>query len=359
MTARSSFLLTTFEVLCVILTLFGLTQMIDSAGRWQFEIMSNWTSIFVLLGGMLLVSILIATLWHRKDPDRIGKTHHWMQDISAYYLVYMICSYAFAKILKTQFQPPNYVLETPIGELNGFWLTWTYFGFSETFAYILGYTQIAGCVLLLFRKTRLLGAFVLIPVMVNICLIDHFYDISPLAYYNALHYTFMLFLFITLDAKRLLDIFFGYKGPGSPPWRTVGVNVLRITIIALAFYKIYSLRDSFEPKTKLNGVWKINKINRAGQELSQADAIFTKVYIEWRYGCLFKSNPDLFSDKDRHAEYEVDETSSKLKFNLYPNEQHKSPDSLLLDYRFQSDSVLTLTGFYNRDSVRMELARVK
>jgi hypothetical protein len=62
------------------------------------------------------------------------------------------------------------VLETPIGDLSGFWLTWTYYGFSSTMALILGWTQVAGCVLILFRATRLVGVFILLPVMVNICI---------------------------------------------------------------------------------------------------------------------------------------------------------------------------------------------
>jgi hypothetical protein len=359
MTTRPNYLLTTFEILCLVLTLFGITQMFDGASRWQFEIMTNWTSIFVLLGGMLLFSLLVAALWNKKDPSRIDQPHHWLQDISAYYLVYMICGYAFAKILKTQFQPPNYVLETPIGELNGFWLTWTYFGFSETFAYILGYTQIAGCILLLFRKTRLLGAFVLIPVMVNICLIDHFYEISPLAYYNALHYTVMLFLYIALDGKKLLDLFLSAKSPSSPAWKLVAINAFRVLIVVLAFYKIYSLRYSFEPKSKINGVWKIEKMNRAGRELSRDEAIFSKIYFEWRYGCLFKCDPTAFTARDRQAGYKIDQDKSTLKINLYPTETYKSSDSLMLDYKFENDSLLTLTGYYNKDSVNLSLVRIK
>ncbi len=352
---KPNYLLTAFEILCVILVLFGLAQNFDGASRWQYEIMTNWSSVFVLLGAMVVLSLLIAMLVQRKDPDRNGNIHSWLQDISAYYLVYMISGYAFAKLLKTQFQPPNYVLETPIGDLNGFWLTWTYFGYSETFANILGYTQIAGSILLLFRKTRLLGAFVLIPVMVNICLIDHFYEISPLAYYNALHYTFMLFLFSALDAKKLMEIFFGHEGIRLPAWKVLTVNAIRVLVVVLAFYKIYSLRESVGHRTQVNGVWKINKVNRQDGDLTA----FSKIYVEWRYGALFKADPTLFSPRDRSAGYEVDTEKSKLKFKLYPSDQYKSQDSLLVEYKFESDSLMVLEGYYNADSVRMELKRIK
>ena len=67
------------------------------------------------------------------------------------------------------------------GKLAGLELTWTYFGFSHGMSAIIAFAQIGGSVLLLFRKTALLGVCLLLPVLLNIILIDIFYEIFAVA----------------------------------------------------------------------------------------------------------------------------------------------------------------------------------
>jgi hypothetical protein len=62
----------------------------------------------------------------------------------------------------------------PVASLTGYELTWFYYGYSRTYACILGLTQVIGAILLLFRKTAVLGAVAMLPVIVNILLIDIF-----------------------------------------------------------------------------------------------------------------------------------------------------------------------------------------
>ena len=52
--------------------------------------------------------------------------------IIIFYVAYSISTYGFAKLMRTQFQPPQYILDTPAGELSGFWLTWVYYGHSQS-----------------------------------------------------------------------------------------------------------------------------------------------------------------------------------------------------------------------------------
>ena len=66
----------------------------------------------------------------------------------------------------------------PIGSLDGFTLTWYYFGYSHAYKYILGLIQVFAASLLLFRKTTLLAALLIVPMMANIVLINIFYGIG-------------------------------------------------------------------------------------------------------------------------------------------------------------------------------------
>lgn len=89
-----------------------------------------------------------------------------------FYAAFTLFTYGFAKLMGAQFTVLDSQLARPMGEVSGFWLTWYYFGYSPVYSTIIAFTQIGGAVLLCFRRTALLGAFILLPVMVNIVCVD-------------------------------------------------------------------------------------------------------------------------------------------------------------------------------------------
>ena len=95
---------------------------------------------------------------------------HWLR----YFSAFMLYMYGTSKLLHFQFNLQSELAPRPIGSLNGYQLTWFYFGVSRVYACILGLTQVAGATLLLFRKTSLMGALAMLPIMVNILLINIF-----------------------------------------------------------------------------------------------------------------------------------------------------------------------------------------
>ncbi|HEY0162372.1 MAG TPA: hypothetical protein VGB69_06820 [Edaphobacter sp.] len=68
--------------------------------------------------------------------------------------------------------------QKPIASLSGYWLTWYYYSYSHVYKDILGLIQITGASLLLFRRSSLLAAAMMTPVMANILLINIFYSIT-------------------------------------------------------------------------------------------------------------------------------------------------------------------------------------
>jgi hypothetical protein len=349
-----------FEIFCLFLVLIGLTQIFDGASEWQYQFVTSITKLLIAFGVVILISLLIAWFWQKSGKG--NHPHRWFQRIISFYTAYQISMYGAAKVLKTQFQAPNYILEQPIGELNGFWLTWAYFGHSQTMALLIGITQIIGSILLLFRSTRLLGIFILIPVMLNINLINHFYDISPLAYYNALHYTFILFFLMLLDYDKLKTVFFSFRERININWKTILLNLARVLVIVAAFWHIHILKSGFQRKTKINGEWQVQSITHNYQTIVPSqwqDSVWTKIYFEWRYGCVFKYHPDKFQDKDLSGRYTIDEKKQTININFYSKDEKTPPDSVQFKYQFAKDSLLNMQGVYKEDSVILALKRIK
>jgi hypothetical protein len=116
------------------------------------------------------------------------------------YAALSISIYAVSKMLGYQW--PNYKLPQTVG--NSFQLTWLFFGYSRPFTLVIGTLQLAGSILLLIKRTRLIGVFVLTPIMVNIVLIDIFYKIPTGALGNAVFYLLCLFGIVYLNRQPLL-----------------------------------------------------------------------------------------------------------------------------------------------------------
>jgi hypothetical protein len=104
------------------------------------------------------------------DREKYPRLLHWLR----YFCAFMLYMYGTSKLLHFQFNLQSELAPRPIGSLNGYQLTWYYFGVSRVYACILGLTQVAGATLLLFRKTTLIGALAMLPVMANILLINIF-----------------------------------------------------------------------------------------------------------------------------------------------------------------------------------------
>jgi hypothetical protein len=106
--------------------------------------------------------------------DHYPKYLPWLRYLSAFLLLL----YASGKLLGRQFSVAPELALRPVGSLSGYQLTWYYYSYSHVYAILLGLIQLAGAALLLFRKTALLGAALLLPVMTNILLINLFFFIA-------------------------------------------------------------------------------------------------------------------------------------------------------------------------------------
>jgi hypothetical protein len=106
------------------------------------------------------------------------KTYPKYLDWLRYICALLLYFYGVSKLTGHQLTVPLELAQKPIGSLDGYTLTWYYFGYSQTYKDILGSIQITGASLLLFRKSALFAAAMMVPVMANILLINIFYSIT-------------------------------------------------------------------------------------------------------------------------------------------------------------------------------------
>jgi len=109
-----------------------------------------------------------------KSTVSYPKYLEWLRYLSAF----LLFTYGSSKLLGRQFTLPAEIALRPVGSLNGYQLAWFYYSYSHIYAVILGLIQVAGGALLLFRKTALLGAALMLPVITNIVMINLFFSIA-------------------------------------------------------------------------------------------------------------------------------------------------------------------------------------
>jgi hypothetical protein len=128
----------------------------------------------------------------------------WLRYLSSF----LILTYAIRKLIGSgQFGLAQALSTRPVGTLSGFELTWYYYGYSHAYGLILGLTQAVGGILLLFRRTALLGAAVLIPVMANILMINVFFTIAVGAEIVAALVLISCLLMLWQERQRLTSVF--------------------------------------------------------------------------------------------------------------------------------------------------------
>jgi hypothetical protein len=118
-------------------------------------------------------------LLERSNPmatsiDPYPKYLDWLRYLAAFLLLL----YGSSKLLGRQFSVAPELALRPVGSLSGRELVWYFYNHSHVYATLLGLIQLAGAALLLFRKTALLGAALVLPVITNILMINLFFFIT-------------------------------------------------------------------------------------------------------------------------------------------------------------------------------------
>jgi hypothetical protein len=178
-----------------------------------------------------------------KDKSLSSSAHprslEWLRLISAF----LILTYGVRKLIGTgQFGLAHTLGSRPISTLSGFELTWFYYEYSHAYGIILGLTQVSGGTLLLFRRSALLGAAVLTPVMANILLINIFFHIAVGAEIVAAFVFVTCLLLLWQERLAFFEIFWPtqYKDlplGGSAEKAAVVIVVLLVIVEAVIFAK--------------------------------------------------------------------------------------------------------------------------
>ena len=198
--------------------------------------------------------------------------------------------YGFAKVNGSQFTILDSELDKPMGHVSGFWLTWYYFGFSKFYGNFIALAQISGALLLTFRRTTLLGASLLAPILTNIILVDIFYGVDAGATLIAVILLGAMIGLLSDHFKDLMELFWtrqqsartvSFAGISAVTW------ALRVAMLVFAIGFTYWLANyNNRAPSPIDGVWEVIRAEPG----DAAAKIPQKIFFEYNraYMCVFK-----------------------------------------------------------------------
>lgn len=261
-----------------------------------------------------------------------------------YFLAAMMLSYGLAKLFVVQF-PPLWLErdDHTLGQMSPMGLLWTFMSYSTPYTIFTGVLELAGALLLLSRRTSVIGALVIVAVMTNVVVLNLCYDV-PVKLFS-MELLAMAIAIVIPDARRLLTAAFGRATPDvpPPPRGTLAVERIRLAVklallVSLALrVSVYSqIADQIRPTpTALHGAWRVERFVRDGVEqppLYTDDARWRRLTIH-EYGATIRYATDR---REHFRIIEVDPATHTLTF-LVGIDRHTlryerpTPDRLVLD----------------------------
>ena len=159
------------------------------------------------------------------------------------YVFLFLNVYGWAKLFNGQFYTPGNmpeaVLQTTIKEISDFDLAWSFMGRSYGYLLFIGLSEIIGAWLLLFNKTKLLGAIMLLIILINVIVFDIFFLDAYGAMGSAIIYCLLLLVVLLFNRKTVQKVFHNLtdvKRTSIPSGQSFfGLVMFTILFMALVF----------------------------------------------------------------------------------------------------------------------------
>lgn len=236
-----------------------------------------WVRVFCCLV-LAFVSALV-WLWLDRQGRHDQTLHEVLRVYVRYVLAWQMLSYAQAKLVGMQFPfPEPDQLGLTVGGLEPFSLLWNFMGYSVAYSLFTGFAEVAGGLLLLFRRTTTLGALVTAGIMTNVVMLNLSYDV-PVKLKSIHLLLFALFL-LAPDIRRLAN-FLVLNRPTeavpltrvwAAPWMARVAMGAKALFVGWILFSVSSegLSNAAEwgyraPKPELYGSYSVETFTRDGQ----------------------------------------------------------------------------------------------
>jgi hypothetical protein len=326
----------------------------------------NYLEVFCLAS----IATAVTIVWNIADRRRLSypRLFESLRVVVRLVVAFQMISYGSAKVLPLQFGTllPSRLIE-PVGEVSPMGMLWTFMATSAAYTFFGGASELLGGLLLVFRRTTLLGALVTAGVMTQVVMLNFCYDV-PVKLLSS-HLLGMAIFLALPDMKRLWDFFVLGRAITPAPVRprfkrrwlnwslpsaTAGLFLLLTFQTLMADYSAFAASGGFSPTPRLHGVWDVVDVERDGQAISPTDpARWSAVLIQnGGFGAAIGFKPGVGP-----ASWKMVEIVENARHMTLTDIQDTTIPSVTLTYDEPASGMLVLSGTIDGKNLRVTLRR--
>lgn len=313
--------------------------------------------LLALCAVLMLAAVAYIPVWQFRERRRLtgsSTTLAFWQGAIIYMEALVFFKFGLLKLFGLHMTSSLILGDFPGDAISGYHLMDYFFGRAPLFKLIIGWLQLAGAAALLFRKTRLLGIFILMPIIVNIALMDLLYKVGQVAVLANLMLLGLLYLLFQ-EREKLLRFFFN-MGSAMPALRirnNILKNMVRLSSLGIP---CLVLVPAIRPvsNSEVLGKYAVTALKINGKDMTldkNNDSLLAAVYFDQNATCLLRYNNYNYF-KIGGASYDAKTGLLKVRWR-YPERQN---DTVLL--RFSGpENHKVLAGRIGGDSISAVLVK--
>lgn len=347
-------------IVCFLAGLLSAMAIVRIGWRFLYPWIPNRPMLFISLI-ILIAALVYPIVWNRKKEPQAGgaeRIYSFWIGVIRYSVALNLIMVGMQKWFYLQFNTPIAKLDLPFSSFSSEDLVWAFFGHSHGFVLVIGSLQIIGSLFLLYNRTRLFGTVLLIPVMLNILLIDLFYGFYFGERFNAFVLLVALVYLLLLDYEKLVTVFFARKNayPAmvfKSKWLKNGVRLSACCIpLAMIWINPNPYRHPW-----FSGKYHVDHFSVNDHPLTAGlctDSVLTVIYFDQGNECVFEYNSQ---ERRLFGTYRYDQSNNKMTIVWhYPKNMHDTLQTTLSVAKPESD--LVLSGKMGNEIVQASLRKV-
>jgi len=205
----------------------------------------------------LLIAAIACIVWSILDRKRenYNRLFYWFSLFVIPVISGVVFGYGISKLIPVQMHYPNFTdAQKHVGDLTPFELIWLALGYGQPYQIFTGLFEVVGAVLILFKRTRVVGLIVIACVMLNVVMIDYAYVVGNVmitAFYILLISMFLMAPY----AVELVRFFLRHENASLnrvvyAPRKNIAIKIFWVLFIGITFtlttrdsYRIYVRRE--------------------------------------------------------------------------------------------------------------------
>jgi hypothetical protein len=355
---------------------------------------TNWGIVF-------LIALIGAIIWSVRDKsaEEYNNLYYWVRVVVRYRLAIGVIAYGFIKLYPIQSPLPSLSnLNTNYGDFTRWKLFSLSLGIVPSYQSFLGLVEIITGVLLLFRKTAVIGALFVAIFTGNVFMSNLAYE-GGQSVYSLYLISFALFLLV-YDIQRIINLLVlqrptapnRFKPHFNPQWQRSSRLALK-SLFIFFFVILYGFKTKTQSKSGLTlypetkglpgaaGIYNVSEFRLNDSSIAYSkthpvrwqDVVFEKwntISIKSNRPVIIDSNNvDKINEDDRQRNYELEGEKSRHYFRyeidsaghllkLQNKNPHYKDEKLVLKYELTPSKIILSGVDQNNDELYVVLDKI-